>query len=569
MTNQNCNLPTYFPCKNKNYTFPGLLYILKNPNTNCPTWNGFLVALIILVFGQSIYFDFVYYDDYTYTISKSTKGKFYSPTFLKWALTSTDDGFWAPLTKLSHQIDTNLFGAKPGWHHLVNLFLHITNSLLLWRLLTVFTGETLLAFLSTAIFAIHPLRTEPTCWIASRKDLLSTLFLLLMMIEFLKYIETSSGKNYFLCLLYFFLSALSKPISMVFPLMLPPLYLLYKKQIPLEIKYSSSIIKSTPFILTSILIAIVTLHSEQEAIIPNQFLTISERFSRCIISISHYFLLTFFPVELHTPFGIDYYLFSGQKFAEPVFKNTLYLLSFAILLATSTSIWITLSQNKLTGLTTYLMFIIPILPVSGIIPFGHHLIADRFTYPSHIAFALWLIHLPNHNEKPLKITYNTLLSIALIIFTVASFNLSSYWKNSETLFRRTLHYEPNSYVGLCNLASALLRNNRYAEAIPLLQKATELYPNRYEPYNDLAFAYQQQGRYQDALNYYLKSLQIKPDDPEILSNISALYLQIGNWENAKIFAQKALQINPSLNNPKKILNIIENHQKNSKISSKP
>ncbi len=547
--------------KKGNNISSNLIRILKNPRSTCPTWNGFLIALIIFVFGNSIYFDFVYYDDYTYTIAKSAKGKFYSPTFLKWAITSTDDGFWAPLTKISHQIDTNLFGEKSGWHHFVNLLLHIVNSLLLWRLLALINGESLLVFLSTAIFAIHPLRVEPVCWIASRKDLLSTLFLILMLIEFVKYLKSGDSKNYVKSLIYFILSSLSKPISMVFPFFLPLIYFLYKKKITLDEKLSSVLIKSIPFLLISILVAIVTLHSEKEAIVPDQFLTISDRLSREMLSLSHYLLLSFLPVDLHTPFGIDYYLFSGQKLGEPVFKNPFYLISFALIFLIFTLGWVLFSQSKTTGLLTYLMFLLPLIPISGVIPFGHHLIADRFTYPSHIALALWLIYLPRNNERPFKVIYLILLSLILLIFTIYSFNLTSYWQNSETLFRRTLQFEPKSYVGLCNLASSLLRSNRYIEAIPVLQKTTELYPNKYEPYNDLAFAYQQLGRYQDALNNYLKSLQIKPDDPEILSNISALYLEVGDVENAQIFSRKALQINPNLENAQKILNIIENSRK--------
>lgn len=538
-----------------------ILNIFRNPKSTCPIWNGFLIALIILIFGNSLSFEFVYYDDYTYTVSKLDKGKFYYPSFLKWAFISTDDGLWAPLTKISHQIDTTLFGENAGWHHAINLILHSINSLLLWKFLVIIGGESLTSFLSTAIFAIHPLRVEPVCWIASRKDLLSTLFLLLMLIEFLKFLRYNKNRHYLLTLFYYCLSALSKPIAMVFPIHLPLLFLLTlieeKKNF---YKISSILIKFLPFIGIILFLIFITMHSEKEAIVPREFLTFPERIFRVIVALSHYLLLTFVPLNLHTPFGIDYYLLSGQKFGEPVYKSTNYILLLGILFLALSLIWILLPQDKKNGLITYLMFLVPLLPIAGFIPFGHHLIADRFTYPAHIALSLWLLNITSQNNKVWKTGYNLFLSLILLIFASSSFHLSTYWQNSEKLFSRTLKFEPNSYVGLCNLASSYLRKERYHEAIPLLQKTIELYPHKAEPYNDLGYAYQRLGRYQESLNYYMKSLQIDPDDAEIMSNISALYFDMNDLDNAKKFAQNALQINPHLENPMKILVLIKERE---------
>ncbi|MCX8063803.1 MAG: tetratricopeptide repeat protein [Candidatus Hydrogenedentes bacterium] len=537
-----------------------LLNILKNPRSTCPTWNGFLIALIIIVFSKSVYFEFVHYDDHTYTISKSNKGKFYSLSFIKWAFTSTDDGLWAPLTKFSHQIDTNLFGENASWHHAINIILHTINCILLWKFLTMLIGEGFTTFLSTAIFAIHPLRVEPVCWIASRKDLLSTFFLLLMLIEFLKYISSGKHFHYLFAVLYYFLSALSKPVAMVFPLFLPLTWLLSKRGTKNTSRITLLLLKSAPFFIIAFVLMLITIYSEERAIVPREFLSISDRALGSIISLGHYLLLTFVPVELHIPFGIDYYLFSGQKFGEPVFKNITYALYFGLVFFIFSSIWVLFTGNIKAGLVTLLMFLVPLLPVAGFVPFGHHLIADRFTYPSHIAFSLWLTTISQTKNKIFKISYNTFLTLILITYAIESYHLSSYWQNSETLFRRTLKFEPNSYVGLCNLASSFLRKNRYYEAIPILQKTIELYPQRAEPYNDLAYAYQRLGRFKEALNFYMKSIRLKPNDAEVISNISALFLETGDLNNAKKFAQNALKINPHLENAKKILKLIETQE---------
>ena len=47
---------------------------------------------------------------------------------------------WHPLTWASHMLDVELFGLRPGWHHLTSVLLHALNSLLLLWVLTRMTG---------------------------------------------------------------------------------------------------------------------------------------------------------------------------------------------------------------------------------------------------------------------------------------------------------------------------------------------------------------------------------------------------------------------------------------------
>ena len=70
-------------------------------------------------------------------------------------------------------------------HHLVNLGLHIANTLLLFLVLQQMTGlrsgvtrrERGAVRLVAALFALHPLHVESVGWLSERKDVLSTFFL--------------------------------------------------------------------------------------------------------------------------------------------------------------------------------------------------------------------------------------------------------------------------------------------------------------------------------------------------------------------------------------------------------
>ena len=533
----------------------GIKSLMTHPHSKCPTWNAFLIAIVISVFGQVVYFDFIYYDDYLYTVAKAEKGSVWTYSFLSWAMTSTDDGFWAPITKISHRIDTHLFGNKAGGHHAINILIHIINSLLLWRFLCKITGDRFVQFLSVCLFAIHPMRVETVSWIASRKDLLCTLFLLLMLLEYINWIETRKKKFYLLSFLFFLCSAMSKPISMVFPLFLPVIdfMLLKKENFPLIKKLLSYV----PFFVFSLFLIFITIHSEQEAIIPVS-ITIKEKVSRIIVSLSLYFILTFFPTTLHIPYGAEYYPFFGYTKGIPVYDRLDIVIVSAIIVLLFISTWILIRRQYKKNLLSLAFFLLPLVPVIGFIPFGHHLIADRFTYIPHIGLCILICtFLSEVKMKTYKIS-NIILTLIVIVFSVISISYASVWKNSEKLFRTTLKYEPNSYIALCNLGSSLVKQGRYVEAIPHLQKAIEIYPLRVGPYNDLASSYLYLGRYNAALSLYEKSLQISNQDPEIYSNIAFLFYKMDNYEMSKEYAEKALKMNAELVNAKKILELLKN-----------
>jgi len=532
----------------------GIKSLITHPNSKCPTWNAFLIALIISVFGQAVYFDFIYYDDYLYTVAKAEKGSVWTYSFLSWAMTSTDDGFWAPITKISHRIDTHLFGNKAGGHHVVNILFHIINSLLLWRFLCKITGDGLVQFLSVCLFAIHPLRVEPVSWIASRKDLLCTFFLILMLLEYINWIETKRKKDYLLSFLFFLCSAMSKPVSVVFPLLLPVMdSLLLKKE---NISFLKRLLSYVPFFVSSLFLTIITIHSEQEAIIPIS-LTIGERLSRIIVSLSLYFILTLVPTALHIPYGAEYYPFFGWTKGIPVYDRVDILIVSTITILFFISTWILIRKQYKKNMLSLAIFLIPLLPVIGFIPFGDHLIADRFTYIPHVGLCLLICtSLSGVRTITYKIS-NIMLSLIIITLSLVSISYTSLWEKNEKLFRNTLSYEPNNYIALCNLGSSLVKQGRYAESIPHLQKAIEVYPLRAGPYNDLAFSYLCLGRYSASLSLYEKSLRISGEDPEILSNIAFLFYKMGNYDMSKEYAERALKINAKLVNAKKILELIK------------
>src|SRR5262249_7662937 len=150
---------------------------------------------------------------------------------VQWALLTNHASNWHPLTWVSHQLDVQLFGLQAGWHHLTSLVFHIANTLLLFGLLRLMTGTLWRSALVAALFALHPLHVESVAWVAERKDVLSTFFLMLTIGAYARYAASMAGfppqqsnlralMFYGSALVFFALGLMSKPMLVTVPFVL-------------------------------------------------------------------------------------------------------------------------------------------------------------------------------------------------------------------------------------------------------------------------------------------------------------------------------------------------------------
>jgi hypothetical protein len=155
---------------------PGLLCLL-------------LAVTTLAVFLPVARHDYVNYDDSDYVTANAHVQSGLSWENVVWALKSGHASNWHPLTWVSHMLDIQLFGEKPGAQHLVSLGFHVANTLLLFLLLRRMTGALWRSVMVAALFALHPLHVESVAWISERKDVLSAFFFLLTLGAYARYAE--------------------------------------------------------------------------------------------------------------------------------------------------------------------------------------------------------------------------------------------------------------------------------------------------------------------------------------------------------------------------------------------
>jgi len=182
--------------------------------------SGVLVVLGLVAFWRSVAFDFVNWDDVSY-VHQNELIKSWSPSNLWGVATETVTRNYGPLTIFSFLIDHSIWGLNPCGYHATNVLLHLANGVLVFLLLRQMTGNGFVAWLTAALFLVHPIQIESVVWISSRKGLLCSTFLLWAAIIRLRPEVTAKQDAWYVGLLI--AALLSKALAIVFP----PIVLLY------------------------------------------------------------------------------------------------------------------------------------------------------------------------------------------------------------------------------------------------------------------------------------------------------------------------------------------------------
>ena len=549
-----------------------------------------LAAAAILAFWQLSHCDFISYDDPAYVTENMHIRHGITMETIRWAFTTDYESNWHPLTWMSHVVDVQLFGLNPRWHHLINLFFHITNTLLLFFVFHQMTKAPWKSAFVAALFALHPLHVESVAWVAERKDVLSTFFWMLTMVAYIHYVEHPRLKNYLAVLIFFVLGLMAKPMLVTLPFVLllldywplgrlqgagsgergagseientrwvaEPLFANKRKgkssrkhsvqAIVEDAKRADRkhqwtlvrplLIEKVPFFALAALSCIVTYAAQKNggSVVSLEAIEPVVRISNALVSYIIYIGKTVWPNNLAV-----YYPYPGSWPFWQVFGAALLLIA-----VTFVAIW---QAERLPYLAFgWLWFTGTLVPVIGIVQVGAQAMADRYTYIPLIG--LFIIAAWGIPELLQKWRYRTEALFALSVLTLPCLFLVTwrqvgYWNNSIALYDHALSVtRPNDAV-LNNRGVAYSQLGNLRQAISDYDRAIALNPGNVEIYNNRGIAYGKLGNHRQAIEDFDRAIELNPGHAEAYFNRGVAYDKLSRHTQAIEDFDRVIEIDPT------------------------
>jgi tetratricopeptide (TPR) repeat protein len=522
----------------------------------------FLALGTMLVYLPAGFHDYIFFDDPSYVTDNPVVQNGLTWAGLKWAFSGWHAGNWHPLTWLSHQLDCELFGLNPGAHHLVNVLFHAVNATLLFRLWSRLTNEPWPSAFVAALFAWHPVHVESVAWIAERKDVLSTFFGLLATLAYVSCIRSKPEKtslgtrmDFWLAVIFFGLALLAKPMLVTLPFVLLlldywPLQRLNEAEISPARVWNLALEKWPFFLLTAISCVITFRAQREQAVVSLQQYPFSLRLENVLAAYADYLFKTIWPANLAV-----FYPLPAQFSALQV------LLSALVLSAVSFLVW-RLRRRTRCLFTGWFWFVGMLVPVIGLVQVGDQAMADRYMYlPAvglFVMIAFGIAGLLARWKFPSAVVWSGAILI-LVACVVATDNQLRYWRDTETLFTRTLAVTQNNGPAHMMLGVALERLGRKDEALREYQTGLQCDPSLVvqvaggakrllasQVHLLLAQSAELDGNKSGALEHYSAALRLDPGLVEAHNNAGNLLDELGKPDEALAHYESAVRLAPAM-----------------------
>lgn len=509
---------------------------------------GICIALAVLtwaVFGQTLRYDFVNYDDpsYVYQNTRITSG--INLANVGWAFTHIHSENWHPLTTITHMLDCQLHGLNAGWHHFTNVLLHAIAVVLLFVALQQMTGVLWRSAFVSAVFAVHPLHVESVAWIAERKDVMSAVFFMVTLLAYLNYTRAPSIGRYLTVALAVVLGLMSKPMLVTLPFVL--LLLDYWPLGRFEAHRSKTgrqmlqpVLEKIPLIVLSAVSSIITFLAQRGAIGWTEQLPVSARISNALVAYAVYIRQMFWPAGLAV-------FYPHPENRLPALEISLAL----IVLVGITTAAFHFRKKAPYFITGWLWYLGMLVPVIGLVQVGWQGHADRYTYLPQIGLYIavtWAVTDFTRSWRFQRMALTAGGVVVLGALTWSSRLETAYWRDSETLFTHALAVTRNNDVALNNLGIIFLAKGRLDDAISSLQAAIDLRPENAPAHDNLAKALLQKGQVAEAMVHYRKFLELEPENVEARNTLGTALIQQGKLREAIGQWQDALAIQPENGN---------------------
>ncbi len=472
-------------------------------SSRIPGWipGAILAAALLVVFGRTFLFPFLDWDDPTAVTQNPLLhpptlehlGRIWSEPWSGLYVPASFTAWWIEM-RLSLTVDAAR-APDPRIFHAGLLLLHFLASFFVLRVLRRLVDDPRAALLGALLFAIHPLQTESVAWITETRGVLASFLGLAALDVHLAGMSRKDGPSFALhhvpSAILFALAALSKPSAVAIPLIA---FLIDRFRLRLPI---ARILPPVAVALVIVACDVLATTAEQASV-----RVASPLAARPVVALD---ALGFYLGKLVAPFRLaaDY----GRR-PDRLFETSAVWWTASIPVAVAGVLAIL--PGRRTTLLALALFTAGLLPVLGLARFDYQAIstvADRYAYLALLgpAFALAVFASSRKSPRTALVAAGVVLASGAITFLDVP-----RWKDTETLFARTLEVNPRSHIAWVQLGS-------------LDERA---------------------GKLDDALAKYRRALEITPGYPVAAGNVGRILCAKGDFDGAVAILRETVQRDP-------------------------
>ena len=458
------------------------------------------------------------------------------------------------IVTLSFYLNYQTGGIEPFGYHLINLIIHIINSLLVYGVILYSIkklqpngggGGHWSALAGALVFALHPIQTQAVSYIAQRAASLAATFYLAGLFLYIRAGRERPKLYYSLAWLAGLAAMGCKEMSVTFPLAIILWDLVFGGNRSRRHKLRWSIF----LVLLLIIPLTVLLDSGNPKYNDSGQLGggVSAGFDKFaggveapdrltygltqIRVFTTYLRLSLLPINQNLDY--DFPVFTSFFDPEIIFSS---ILIISILLVAA----LLLRSGKSVAAFGIFFFFLALLPESSLIPI-RDLIFEHRLYLPLLGLAFAVAQLDFSSRRP-----RILFGLIIVLLGSMTFARNRIWMDEIALWTDTVEKSPGKARPHNNLGYLFNQDKQYEKARRTLSRAIEVFPDYPEAMVNLAISYKNLDDLSQAEEICRRALEIKPGYPEGHNTLGDILRLRARLPGAEAEYRRAIELNPGL-----------------------
>jgi len=432
-----------------------------------------------------------------------------------------------PVVIFSWAVDLRLWSDNPFGYHLTNVLIHLCNAMLVFAV-----GERLLravesprplyiAGVAAALWAVHPMTTESVTYITGRSESLCAMFMLLAILNWLRWRDTESNEGLGWAFGTFLLAVATKEVGAMVPLIL----LLLEVTLP----PSKQPRRKTHYALLGFWAIIVAGAFGRKALFG--VFTVDRWLRPLDVQLwTQLEVITVYAKTWFWPTGQT--IFHDYPEASGDFSQWAALTLWLTLIATALALKVRRTAKNPWPLIAIGWWLVILIPSSSFVPLLETM-AEHRAYLAGWSICFLIAISIDHllHDKPR--VRNVVLTLMVCTLIASTHKRNVVWSTEVQLWSEAVELSPESAEGWYGYADALRFDAQLEEAIEAYNKAATLNPKYLPARTNLGVAQAELGRQKEAEETWLALLKQAPNHCPAHNNLGWLYYRQKRWRMAE------------------------------------